>query len=133
MRVRKTKASSLGCTLLIAIGLLQNTGCFLVLGAAGGTAGTVYVMGKLKDQINAPVPKAHQATLAGLKDLGLPIREDKADKLTAHVKSEFSGGTDVWIDIESASETVSQISIRVGLTGDEAKSRRILEAIKKHL
>ncbi len=131
MSLRKIKTSSLG--LLLAITLLQNTGCFLVLGAAGGAAGTVYVMGKLKDEISAPVPKVHQATKAGLKDLGLPIREDQSDKLTAKLKSEFSDGTDVWIDIESKSDTVSQISIRVGLTGDEAKSRKILEALKKHL
>jgi Mn-dependent DtxR family transcriptional regulator len=117
---------------LLAV-MLSMAGCFLVLGAAGGTAGTVYVLGKLKDEITAPVPKVHQAAKAGLKDLGLPIREDQGDKLTAKLKSEFSDGTDIWIEIESKSDTVSQISIRVGLTGDEAKSRKILEALKKHL
>lgn len=106
---------------------------FSLLGAAGGTAGTVYVMGKLKEQVNVPVPKAHQATLAGLKDLGLLIREDRGDKLTAYVKSEFADGTTVWIDIENVSDSGSRIEIRVGLTGDEARSRKILEAIKKHL
>lgn len=119
---------------MIAVCLLfQNTGCFLLVGAASGAGGTVYVMGKLSDQLKAPVPKVRQATLAALKDLGLPVRSDVGDKLTAHVESEFSDGTRVWIDIEDAPDAGSKLSIRVGLLGDEAKSRKILEAIKRHL
>ncbi|MBM4123296.1 MAG: DUF3568 family protein, partial [Nitrospira sp.] len=90
-------------------------------------------MGKLSDQLKAPVPKVRQAPLAALKGLELPVRSDVGDKLTAHVESEFSDGTRVWIDIEDASDAGSKLSIRVGLMGDEAKSRKILEAIKRHL
>ena len=104
--------------------LFQNAGCFLVVGAAGGAGGTVYVMGKLNDQLKAPVPKVRQATLAALKDLGLPVRSDVGDKLTTHVESEFSDGTRGWIDIEDASDAGSKLKIRVGLLGDEAKSRK---------
>lgn len=91
------------------------------------------LLGRLKDQVKEPVPKVHQAAVAGLKDLGLPIREDTGDQLTAHIKSEFSDGTHIWVDIESVSDAGSQLMIRVGVVGDEAKSRKILEAIKRHL
>ena len=72
-------------------------------------------------------------TDAALKDLGLPIIQDKEDKLSAHLESEFSDGKRVWIDVQKASESVSELTIRVGLMGDDARSRQILAAIRKHL
>lgn len=105
----------------------------LVIGAAGGTAGAVYVLGKLQEEVNHPVPTVHQATVGALKDLDLPIRENRADKLTAHLESEFADGAHVRIDLDSLADSRTKLTIWVGIVGDEVRSRRILEAIKKHL
>lgn len=126
----------MGHVILLVGFAVQTAGCgleLIALGAAGGTAGTVYVMGGLKDRLNAPVPKVRQAVAAGLKDLGLPIREDRGDKLTAHLESEFSDGAHVWITMESAADSQTDTTIRVGVVGDEARSRKILEALWRHL
>src|SRR5262249_38284641 len=118
----------------LAILLLgTTTGCWLVVGAAGGAAGAVYIMGQLKDRLDAPVASVHDATVAALKGMDLPIKEDKADKLSAHVESEFADGQHVWITIEADGEEGSRITIRVGVTGDEPKSRAILDALKQRL
>lgn len=110
------------------------SGCVaLVAGAAGGTTGAAYVMGKLQDEINHPVPAVHQATVAALKALDLPLSENRADQMTARVESEFSDGKHVTIDLESFANARTQVTIRVGLIGDEARSLRILDAIKKQL
>jgi len=110
------------------------SGCLaLAVGAAGGAAGAIYVMGKLKDEINYPVPVVHEATVAAMNDLGLKLSEDKTDKLTAHMESSFSDGTRIWIDLESLSDSRCQITIRVGITGDEVRSRKIYDTIKQHL
>ncbi len=109
------------------------SGCILLLGAAGGTAGTMYVLGKLKEELNYEVPTVHKAAVAGLKDLKLTLSENRADKLSAHIKSEFADGTDVWIDLESIEDSRTLVAIRVGYTGDELRSRKILDAIKQHL
>ena len=67
------------------------SGCLaLAVGAAGGAAGAVYVMGKLKDEFNRPLPVVHDAAVAGMKDLELNLSEDKADKTSAHMESAFS-------------------------------------------
>ncbi|MER3422502.1 MAG: hypothetical protein C4293_03990, partial [Nitrospiraceae bacterium] len=68
-----------------------------------------------------------------LKDLDLPIRENRADKLTAHLESEFADGAHVRIDLDSLADSRTKLTIWVGIVGDEVRSRRILEAIKKHL
>ena len=111
-----------------------SSGCVaLAVGAAGGVAGAVYVMGKLKDEVNHDVPAVHAATVAAMKDLDLKLSEDKADQVSAHLESEFADGKHVWIDLESIPENRTNLTIRVGLTGDEMRARKIHEAIKRHL
>ena len=123
-------------SILLIAQMLGASGCaglLLATGAAGGAGGAIYVMGKLKEDVNAPVPKVRRAAVAGLKDLGLPVLKDKGDQLTASLESEFADGKHVWIDIEAGDESSSQIGIRVGLLGDEQRSRRVLKAIRQHL
>lgn len=117
----------------LALVALTSWGCWLVVGAGAGGATAVYVMGKLEDKLPHPVPAVHDAVLAALKDLNLPVRSDGADKLAAETKSELSDKRDVRINLTTESEGVTRISIRVGLTGDEPQSLAILNAVKTHL
>ena len=113
---------------------LSCSGCLaLAVGAAGGVAGAVYVMGKLQDELNHPVPIVHDATVAAMEDLQLKLSENKADKLSAHMESEFADGARVWIDLDTLSDSRTRVTIRVGLKGDEVRSRKIYDAIKQHL
>ncbi|NKB80604.1 MAG: DUF3568 family protein [Nitrospirales bacterium] len=122
---------------LLAVFLIaQSFGCAaLMVGAAGGTAGAVFFLGKLTEEINASVPTIHQATLAALKELDLPIEEERGDKITAKITSEFSDGKNIWISLESKTRSTTEIIIRVGHMGegDESRSRMLLTTIKKHL
>jgi RNase adaptor protein for sRNA GlmZ degradation len=113
---------------------LTCSGCFaLAVGAAGGAAGAVYVLGKLTDELNHEVPVVHAAATQAMNDLELKLSEDRSDKLTAHMKSEFADGTNVWIDMQSIAEGRTKLTIRVGVTGDEMRARKVHEAIKRHL
>jgi hypothetical protein len=113
---------------------LSCSGCpLVVLGAAGAGAATVYVKGNLEDQFTQPVPRVHEAARAALRDLGLPIVEDKGDQVTAHLESEFSDGKHVWIDVDAQTDGRTRVKIRVGELGDEIRSRKILDAIKQNL
>jgi hypothetical protein len=119
---------------LCAVLAFLCSGCLaLVVGVAGGAAGAVYVMGKLKDEMNYEVPVMHNATVAALAELELKLLEDKVDKLSAHMESEFSDGEHVWIDLESISDSRTSLTIRVGVTGNEVRARKIYDAIKRHL
>lgn len=110
------------------------SGCVaLAVGAAGGVAGAVYVMGKLQEELPYPIATVHDAALQGLRDLDLPVLEDKTDKLAAHVESKLADGTHVWIDLDSVGDSRTKLTIRIGVVGDESRSRKILDAIKKHL
>jgi hypothetical protein len=39
----------------------------------------------------------------------------------------------VWIDLESLSNSRTSLTIRVGVTGNEVRARKIYDAIKRHL
>ncbi|MGD0885014.1 MAG: DUF3568 family protein [Thermodesulfovibrionales bacterium] len=113
---------------------VQLSGCVaLVAGGAAGAGTVVYVKGQLNEDLNAPVSKVYDASLAALKELELPIIEDNHDSLSAKIKSKFADGDDVWIQIESVTAESSKITLRVGIMGDENKSRKISNAIHKHL
>ena len=119
---------------LCSVLALSCSGCFaLFVGAAGGAAGAVYVMGKLKDELNYEVRVVHNATVAALDELELKLLDNKVDKLSAHVESEFADSEHVWIDLESLSDSRTSLTIRVGVTGNEVRARKIHDAIKRHL
>ena len=120
-------------TVCVCFSLLCSGCLALAVGAAGGAAGAVYVMGKLKDELNHPVSVVHEATVAAMNDLELKLSEDKVDKMSAHLESEFSDGARVWIDLESVEDSRCRLTIRVGLSGDEVRSRKIYDTIKQHL
>ncbi len=118
-------------TVLLA---LQLAGCAaLLVGGAAGAGAVVYVKGQLNENMNASVSRVHGASISALGDLKLPIIEDNHDRLSAKIKSQFADGSDVWIEIESVTSESSKITVRVGVTGDEGKSRQILDAIHRHL
>lgn len=122
--------------LLVLWAMPLMSGCAVVLfgaGAGAGVAGATYVMGKLEDEVNAPVPKVRRTTVAALKALELPVNKERGDKLAAELESETADQKKIWISITSLTSSRSKIVIRVGLLGDEARSRQILKAIHTRL
>ncbi len=124
------------CLVLLSCLLCASTltGCLALLaGGAAGAGSVVYVKGQLRETMDATVTAVHSASVATLKELGLPAIEDKYDELSAKMKSRFADGQDVWIDIEYITVQSSRLTIRVGIMGDERKSRQILDGIHRHL
>ena len=113
---------------------LGSVGCAALVVGAGAGAGTyAYVTGKLTATLDAPLDKAFDATKAGLADLKFSITHDSHDALVGQSTSRMSDGTEVNIDLKNTGTNSTQITIRVGVFGDEAKSTAILDAIKKNL
>ncbi|HAM50705.1 MAG TPA: hypothetical protein DCP92_08455 [Nitrospiraceae bacterium] len=122
-------------SMLLSVMLLSMhmTGCVaLVAGGAAG-AGVVYIKGQLNENINEPVPRVYDASISALKELGLPLIDYDHDTVSAKIKSKFADGDDIWIEIEAVTAESSKITVRVGVMGDENKSRKILDVIHKHL
>ena len=105
------------------------SGCAVVLlgaGAGAGVAGATYVMGKLEDEVNAPVSNVQRATVAALKALELPVDKERGDKLAAELESETADQKKIWISITSLTSSRSKIVIRVGVMGDERSYENVV-------
>ena len=124
----------IGQCVVLAMIVVNSSGCFwLLVGAAAGAGGVIWVKGKLKQELNVSLAAAHAASIKALKKMELPVIIDRKDRLTAKIESEFADGARVWIDIDSLSAKSSRIEVRVGTISDEKRSRDILEEIQHYL
>ncbi len=117
--------------LVLAVNLC---GCALLLAGAAGGAGTAFwLSGKLSDELNASYETAISATKKAIDSLGMQVdKEAKTDEVT-QIRSEYTDGSEVWIDIRPLTQTTVKIEVRVGIKGNKAASTKIIERIKKYL
>ncbi|MEF8788034.1 MAG: DUF3568 family protein [Planctomycetota bacterium] len=130
---RKLSRTLVAATLVVAV---AASGCELLLlgGAAGAGAGAAsYYMGRLEKTVPHDVPETHDAAVAALKDLGLPILQERSDQVSSHIESEFADEKRVWIDIEAVADSSSDVTIRVGYLGDRSRALRILDTMEERL
>lgn len=121
--------------LLLALSI-QISGCppaVFLAGGAVGAGGVAWVKGELEEEFNLPLSRVHQATLAALKEIELPVKEEKKDKLISEITSQFADGKDIWIHIRSLAESSTKIKIRVGIFGDKSRTHTLLETIHRYL
>ncbi|MFH2012177.1 MAG: DUF3568 family protein [Pseudomonadota bacterium] len=123
--------------LLVYLGFFAlMTSCvpLLVAGGAGlGAGGAIWYKGNLETTLQATIIETRSATLKTLKDFNLPVVSEKNDNLVVIIDSEISDGTKIWIKLNSLNLSTTEVNIRVGILGDEARSNRILEGIKGNL
>ncbi|MFO7594736.1 MAG: DUF3568 domain-containing protein [Desulfocurvibacter africanus] len=119
---------------ILALSLSMAAGCGALVAGGAAAAGTyVYTEGRLQQQYDANLDQAFQASLAGAGDAGLKVTEQNKEVAEASIRAEQQDGSPVWITLESLGQNKTQVSVRVGYTGDEQASRRIQEAIAKRL
>jgi hypothetical protein len=117
---------------VLAMAALSVSGCFwLAAGAVGGGALGVYYEGRLQQTLNADLAKCHRAAEETLADQKLPVIEDRADAVTAHLGSRYADDKRVWIDMEAVGSGSTKVTIRVGVMGDKDRSLTILDGIKR--
>lgn len=120
-------------TLLLLIGTLSLSGCAAAVGAAAGGAGTyAYLNGRLKEVENHPQSTVIKATKAALEDLKLPITKETDDG-NEHTIVAHSADDKITIYLLRQTDNTTEITISVGLLGDEKYSQMILDRIKSHL
>ena len=115
--------------LFFSVALLVNmTGCIALLAGAAGGAGTAgWLSGKLTQEVNASFEKTIEATTSALDSLFLDMTKKTVKEDVAQVMGEYLDGRTIWIDIFPVSDSISSVSVRVGMAGDEEASRKILD------
>ena len=118
---------------LFAALLVFVHGCTAValVGAGAGTA--IYVTGDLETVVAKDINTVYQATLKAIEQLDLKAGTKTKDALAAKIIARDAQDKKITIKLKSKSENATELNIRVGVFGDETKSRLIYEQIKKNL
>jgi len=120
--------------LLVAVLLFNCTGCVaIVAGTAGGAGTALWLEGKVSEEVKSPLKNVVSATTSALKSMRLEITKTTVKDEVAQIKSKYTDGRVIWVDIKKITQDSSQIEIRVGMKGDKEASTKILERIKRYL
>jgi hypothetical protein len=119
-------------TALVSSALLCSSCALLVVGAAAGAGAgaVVWVRGELDSNEAVSYERAVRAVTPAMKDLSYAITLRQQDGLALKLIARDAQDRKIEIKIEKTSATVTTIKIRVGLWGDEALSRQILQKIQ---
>lgn len=121
--------------LLVACFFLLNIyGCWLIVaGAAGGSGTAAWLSGKLSQRVNASYDRTINAVKSALKSLKMEVSKESKSKSVTQIKSIYSDGREIWIDIRPISESTTKVEVRVGVLGDKTASDKILKEIAGRL
>ena len=117
--------------LLVAMTVLAQ-GCAVAwVGVGAGTV--IYTMGDLEAVVAKDINAVYQATLKALEQLELRVSSKVKDALAAKIVARDAQDKKIRIKLTATAEDATKLSIRVGLFGNETKSRLIYEQIQKNL
>lgn len=128
MKQRRNLAAVALCSIPFAFG-----GCaaaLIVGGAALGAGAITFIDGELRVVEEIPYERAWEATQEAVKEMRLDIKEEKSDALSSKMLVLTASGKQVSIIVRNESVSAAKIGIRVGVFGDEALSRHILQQIR---
>jgi hypothetical protein len=126
-----TKYIALPSLLLLALGLF--VGCRTVPYDTAGQNYAVFQFGEFKGLVNTKAPAAYQAAQKAVQQIGLFKTYEVCNKFDAQIYARASNDQKVRINIEETNSLQTTIRIRWGEGGDQAKSRKLYDAIDANL
>ena len=116
---------------LLAMGL---SGCVALLaGTAGGVGTATWLSGKLSQEVKASFDRSIEGTKSALKSLRLEVTKQVKEDAVAQIKSKYSDGREIWIDVHKLTDSSCRIEVRVGIAGDKEAARKILDRILRYI
>lgn len=120
-------------SILLAAVLVLVQGCMTVALVGAGAGTVLYTMGDLEAVLPADISTAYEVAQKALVQLELKISTKVKDALAAEIIARDAQDKKVTVKLKSTSQYATELNIRVGVFGDEDKSRLIYEQIKKNL
>ncbi len=123
---------SLTTLLLAAAGFTTGCGALLLVGGAG-TSAIAFATGELRATEKTPLVELHEACRVAVVALGYEEVEAVRDADKVRWRATTAGGDPVDIRLRARGPERTEVRIRVGIFGNEARSRLVLEQIRQSL
>jgi len=115
--------------------LLNIYGCVALLaGAVAGTGTAAWLSGKLTQEFNASYERTIDAAEKALRSLKLKVTKEAKEANVTQLKSKYSDGREIWIDIRKVTDNSTKVEVRVGaVSPNKAAADKILKRIQRYL
>lgn len=118
--------------LLVSSGLWAGCGALLLVGGAG-TSAIAFATGELRATEEAPLVDVHEACRVAVETLGYNEISAVREAHKIRWRATTPGGDPVDIRLKARGPERTEVRIRIGVFGDEARSRLVLEQIRQSL
>jgi endo-beta-N-acetylglucosaminidase D len=119
---------------VLFVGAAMSAGGCMVLAVGAGAAGTVaYLKGDLEAVEAANLDTVYNATLKALDELELRVTTRYKDVLSAEIIARDAADQKITIKLKPTTENTTKLSVRIGVFGNETKSRFIYQKIHDNL
>jgi hypothetical protein len=118
--------------LILVLILLLNNACAFLAGGAAGIGAIAFIGGELKSTEEVSLDRAWDATKKAMDDMEFTVKSKEKDALSAQLTARLVSGKQVTINLKKESDRFIEISIRIGVFGNEFLSQKILETIRKN-
>ncbi len=119
---------------ILTVGLFVFGGCTVVgVGAASAIGGTHYLSGEIKASYQTSIYHLYKVSLYTLKQEKIKIVSVENTKTDADIQAEYWDDTSVKIHIYYNKEGLATLGVRVGIIGDEKRSRDLHAKMERYL
>ncbi|WP_291323658.1 DUF3568 family protein [Desulfonatronospira sp.] len=112
---------------------LNLSGCMFALGGAAGGGAAIYYKGWLRENVAHNMHEVHQASLKAMETKNITLEQETRKTDEIRLQGNYMDGTSVWINIKHQTTNTSEIRIRVGVLGDETRSRAIWDEARRNM
>jgi hypothetical protein len=118
---------------LAATILVLASGCAVVVAGAAGAGTVAYIRGELDATLNERYDRVISASNDAVEKLELARISEAKDVFSAVIIARTAEDKKVRIKLTKEGEKMTKVQIRIGIFGDEEKSRAILDRINAGL
>ncbi|MFC1667156.1 DUF3568 family protein [Candidatus Omnitrophota bacterium] len=123
----------IGVLILLLLLLVNIYGCAALIAGAAGAGTATWFSSKLTQQVKASPEESLEAVKSALASFKSNITKETITEKVIQIKSNYTDGKAIWIDIRPTSKSTSQIDVRVGAVSDKEAAHKILDRILEYL
>ena len=113
---------------------LLMSGCTVIgAGIVAAIGGTHYISGEIKASYQTSIYHLYEASLYTFKTKKMEIVSVENTKTDADIVAVFDDKTEVKVHIYYNKEGYASLGLRIGLIGDEHRSRKLLREIEVYI